>query len=278
MSLNPERLGHPTTIHFSIRISASVGTQPPALTQVQVFFPVGFAFGLSELGLAGCSSRTLEAIGPKGCPRNAIMGFGNATAEAPFGPSVQQEEARVTVVRAAADEQPATLLFYAEAWTPTIVEMFLPALLLPASFPYGGNLKVEVPLLTVLPDSSYISVVQFAAAVGPEHLLYLTRAHGQPIEYRPRGIPIPERCPHGGFRFAATLSFQDGSRGTSQSVVPCPRRAAERARPVPQHNGQQLGALGVAVEPRPLCAVQRHAGVRTTIRHGLCSDRKLRKT
>ena len=225
-ALNPKRLGYPTTIHFGFTIRGEDGRLPPPLTQVEVQFPVGFAVSLSELGLASCSPHTLQVKGPIGCPRNAIMGHGRAIAAVPFAPEAVSEEANITIVRAEPSEQPTTMLFYAEAWHPLIAELTLPALLLPAQLPYGGKLKVEVPLLSTLPDGADASVVRFQASIGPEHLVYLGRAHGHRILYKPRGIPTPEGCPRKGFQFAADFAFQDNSHSIATTVVHCPAKRA----------------------------------------------------
>jgi hypothetical protein len=35
-------------------------------------------------------------------------------------------------------------------------------------------------------------------------------------------VPLPTTCPHGGFQFAAQLTFLDGSTATAHTAVPCP--------------------------------------------------------
>ena len=71
---------------------------PPPLTGVEISYPVGLGFALSELGLATCLPITLEMGGPEACPANSLMGYGTATAEIPVGPEIRSETARVTIV------------------------------------------------------------------------------------------------------------------------------------------------------------------------------------
>jgi hypothetical protein len=51
-------------------------------------------------------------------------------------------------------------------------------------------------------------------------------------KYQPVGIALPTQCPRGGFRFAATLFFTDGTEATSRTSIRCPTqsRRLRRAR------------------------------------------------
>jgi hypothetical protein len=52
-----------------------------------------------------------------------------------------------------------------------------------------------------------VAVVQFRSTLGPLHLRYHEHVHGQAIQYEPKGIPLPNRCPRDGFRFAASFAL-----------------------------------------------------------------------
>ena len=222
-TLTPERLGRDTTIGFNIQITAPDGQAPSPLTDVEVRYPKSLGIALSELGLETCSAAVLETIGATGCPINSRIGFGSAVAEVPFEPDPVRAKATIRAFRAPDREGHLAFFFYTESITPVLAQLILPSLLLPAAPPFGGSINVAVPLVPSLPQGADVSVVQLEATIGPEHILYTERVHGRTVEYKPRGILLPNKCPRGGFRFAATLSFMDGSRTTAGTKVPCPR-------------------------------------------------------
>jgi hypothetical protein len=69
-----------------------------------------------------------------------------------------------------------------------------------------------------------VSIVSVQATIGPSHLTYYKHVHGRLVPFSPRGVSVPERCPRGGFPFAAEFTFQDGSSASAQTTVPCPPR------------------------------------------------------
>jgi hypothetical protein len=222
-ALTPEHLGQGTTIGFNLQIAGPAGQPPPPLTSVDVRYPNNLGIALSGLGLETCSEAVLQALGPAGCPVDSLMGFGSALAYVPFGPEGVHEGASIRAYRAPNQEGHLALFFYTEAATPVLAQLIFPGLLLAARAPFGGLIKVNVPLVPTVPDGPYVSVVQMEATLGPEHLIYTEQVHGGVLFYRPKGILLPDRCPRGGFPFAATLAFLDGSHASAHTAVPCPR-------------------------------------------------------
>jgi hypothetical protein len=222
VALTPERLGQGTTIGFGFRIATPARRVPPPLTRVEISYPVEFGFALSELGLSTCSAWTLEVAGPEGCPANSLMGHGTALAEIPVGPSILEETASVTIVRSAEHNGHLGLLVYAEGETPVSAQIVFPGLILPAAPPFGGHVDMSVPLVPSLPNGPDVAIVRFRSTLGPRHLRYNEHVHGRLVEYEPRGIPLPARCPPGGFVFAAKFGFVDGSHASASTAVPCP--------------------------------------------------------
>jgi hypothetical protein len=221
-TLTPERLGQSTTIGFGFNITAPRDRIPPPLTGLQISYPVDLAFALSELGLARCPPTALEIFGIEACPADSLMGYGTATAEIAFGPEIIHETAQIAIVRTTDQDGHIALLIYAEGTTPTSTQVIFPALILSAPPPYGGRLAINLPLLEVLPGAPDVAIIQFRSTLGPLHLRYHEFVHGDRIEYEPKGVPLPETCPHGGFQFAARLTFQDGSQSDAHTSVPCP--------------------------------------------------------
>lgn len=227
-TLTPERLGHGTTIGFGFQIQASGDQLPPPLTEVDLRYPEDVGIATSGLGLATCSAATLEAVGPEGCPPDALMGSGSALAEIPIGPDIVKETAPITIYRAPTENGQIALLLYANGQTPVNAQIVLPSLLLPASAPFGGRVRIGVPLVPSLPDSPDVAVVQLHTTLGPLGITYYERTHRRTIAYRPRGLQLPDSCPRGGFPFAAQLGFVDGSTAATRTVVPCPRGGRRR--------------------------------------------------
>ena len=221
-TLTPERLGHGTTIGFSFKIATPTHAVPPPLTSAEISYPVELAFALSELGLATCSAGTLEIFGPEGCPANSLMGYGTALAEIPIGPSIVAESAHVTIMRATNHAGHLALLIDVNAPTPVSEQITFPGLVLPAAVPYGGLLDMSIPLVPGLPGGPDVAVVQFRSTLGPLHLHYRELIHGHTVEYEPKGVPLPDKCPHGGFRFSARFTFQNASHSQATATVPCP--------------------------------------------------------
>jgi hypothetical protein len=223
-TLTPERLGHDITVGFGFLIGAPANHVPPPLTRVQLSYPAGLGVVLSELGLATCSAETLETFGPQGCPANSLMGHGTALAEIPVGPSILHESAQVTIVRTINNNGHIALLISASGETPVSAQIVFPGVLLPAPAPFGGRLDMNIPLVPSLPEAPDVAVVQLHTTLGPQGLTYHEHIHGKVVNYQPRGIPLSTSCPRGGFKFAATFSFLDGTHALAHTAVPCPTR------------------------------------------------------
>jgi hypothetical protein len=220
----PYRLGTPTSIDLDLSIHAPSGQIPSALTEVEVRYPQNLGFALSGLGLAVCSSAMLEESGAGGCPANSIMGRGSATAELGFGGHVVRENASISIARAPDQEGHIALLLYASGPSPVNTQILSPAQLLPTSPPFGGRLNMELPIIPSVPGAADVAIISLDVTLGPEGLTYFERVDDSTLAYTPKGILLPKTCPRGGFPFAATFSFLDGSHPEARTVLPCPRR------------------------------------------------------
>jgi hypothetical protein len=223
-SFMPYRLGGRTTVGLSVQIHAPAGQIPSALTEVEVRYPQNLGFALSGLGLDVCSASILEATGTSGCPANSIMGGGNVVAELRFGAQLVTESASISIARAADQEGHIALLLYASGPSPVNTEILSPAQLLPAAVPFGGRLNMQLPVIASVPGAPDVAIVSLQVTLGPQGLTYYEQAEGSTLAYTPEGILLPTSCPRGGFHFAATLSFLDGSHPAAHATVPCPVR------------------------------------------------------
>jgi hypothetical protein len=222
-ALSPERLGQGTTIVFDFTISTTTGAVPLPLTGLDLYYPANLGIGTSGLGLETCSDATLETEGAEGCPSQSQMGYGKALVEIPFGPDVLRETAQTSIFMAQLHEGHIGLVFYADGNSPVSAQIVFHGLVLPAPHPYGGELATDFPLVPTLPGAPNAAVVRLRSTIGPLHLTYYERVRGRYRAYHPRGIVLPPTCPRGGFRFAASFTFEDGSHASAHTAVPCPR-------------------------------------------------------
>lgn len=82
---------------------------------------------------------------------------------------------------------------------------------------------MELPVIPSVPGAPPVAIASMHVTLGPRGLTYFERVDGHTLGYTPRGILMPTRCPRGGFHFAATFSFLDGSHQQAGDVVPCPK-------------------------------------------------------
>jgi hypothetical protein len=225
VALKPEQLGSGTTIVFGFVIAAQQSRVPAPLTALDLFYPANIGLVTSGLGLSTCSTNTLEALGPEGCPADSLMGHGSAVVEIPFGPDIIRETGLITTWMAPIQNGHLALLFCAEGEQPVQAQLIFTAGVLEAPAPFGGRLDTHIPIIETLPETPDASVVQLSATIGPMDITYYRRAHGKTIAYEPNGLLLPNSCPHGGFPFAATFAFLDGTHASARTSVPCPVRS-----------------------------------------------------
>jgi hypothetical protein len=154
------------------------------------------------------------------------MGRGAAQGEIPFGPAIIHENASVTIARAEDENGHITLLFDARGISPVAANIVFVGVLLPARSPFGGDIRIAIPLVPSLPEAPDVAVVGLQATLGPVGLTYFEQVGGVSVPYTPRGILLPERCPRPGFPFAATVAFFGGTHASAQTHVRCPATAA----------------------------------------------------
>jgi len=234
----PEHLGRSTTIGIGFAIQDAVQSVPPPLQTVDLSYPENLGIALSGLGLETCTAPTLEMLGPAGCPPNSLMGHGTAFGEIPFGPAIIHESASVAIVRAEDENGQIALLFDAQGISPVEANLVFTGVLLPSVRPYGGDIRIDVPLVPSLPEAPDVAVVGLQATLGPAGLTYYEHVHGTTVPYTPRGILLPARCPHTGFPFAASIAFVGNSHASARTRVRCPARSRRvRSRRSARANG-----------------------------------------
>jgi hypothetical protein len=217
----PYRLGSPTTLDINLTIAGPGGELPSPVTSFDTRLPAELELVGSTLGLAVCQPTALLADGLSGCSPNARLGSGSATAVVPFGPEIVSETASVEALMGPPIEEQVGVLIYTESLTPVFAQLVFPGVLLVGSGP--ESLNTTFPPVPSLPGARDAAVTKMALQVGPEHLTYYKRVHGRQVSYRPKGIALPPKCPHGGFQFVTELGFLDGTKLRLPYDVPCPR-------------------------------------------------------
>lgn len=227
---SPNRPGVSTTITFGFTVASSTGGVPSPLEGVDLHLPGGIGLARNTLGTAICEPIYLYAHGPAGCPPNSRIGYGTALAEVPYGPLAVREKATVDAYRGAGEGQHLTILFFAEGLTPVFADLVFPGQLLEDSAPFSGRIDTQVPLVPSLPGGPNVSVVRFQSTFGPQNLIYEREVNGELVHFRPRGATVPAKCPARGYPFAGDFSFEDGSKLTVHTTVPCAPSARSRLR------------------------------------------------
>jgi hypothetical protein len=221
-SFSPDRFGASTTISFGFHLSTAEGAAAPPLVGMDLQMPAGMNYTATTLGLAVCQPAALLAGGPAACPPNSRLGYGSASVEVPFGVGAGHE---IPEVQAVAGPSPAgnlVVLFYANGLFPVSAQLTFAGEVLPDSGAFGSQLQANVPLVASVPGGADVSIVDVQSTIGPQHLTYYKHVNGRLVAFHPRGVTVPEHCPRGGFPFAASFTFQDGSRTTASTSAPCP--------------------------------------------------------
>jgi hypothetical protein len=228
-SFSPDRLGASTTIGFEFKISTTEGLAPPPLNSINLHMPAGMNYTTTTLGLAICQPETLAREGLAGCPANSRLGFGNAFVEVPFGNGSGHELPEIQAVMGPSNNGNIVVLFYANGKTPVSAQLVFRGEVEPSSGIFGSQLATLVPPIPSVPGGNNVSILSVKATIGPENLTYYKHVHGKLVPFRPLGIGVPEHCPHGGFPFSASFTFEDGSSTSASAKVPCPApRVARR--------------------------------------------------
>ena len=219
----PYTLGASTTIETSLAFTTSDGELPSSLVKIGLRFPHTLSFTSSTLGLATCNPEYLIALGPNGCPANSRLGTGSSQVEVPFGPEIVGEKAEVVTYMGPPIHEGVTLIIFGEGRTPLSAYILMQGSLVGDAGPFNQLLlDSDVPLIPTLPGNRDVAITSVHLNLGPRFLRYYERVNGHTVSFRPRGLILPPICPRGGFPFAWTMSFQDGSVANLNINVPCP--------------------------------------------------------
>jgi hypothetical protein len=202
-------------MQFAIAIEPSLPAAPPPLSAIDFSFPSELGFATSGLGLAACQPAPLEREGEAACPANSKVGSGSAVVAVQFGSNLVVEDVALELYAGPSPDGYLHLLIEAYGKWPIEARIIMEGVVLP------GHLRITIPAVSGVPGAPDVSLVRLTVTLGGA-ITYYERVHGHVRTYRPRGIGLPSNCPHGGWRFGATLAFIGGERGHASDVVGCP--------------------------------------------------------
>ena len=87
--------------------------------------------------------------------------------------------------------------------------------------PAGDSIEATIPLIPVLPNTPDGAIVELSATLGTRAQSYYRTVRGRRVRFMPKGATLPGGCPVGGWPFAATFGFGDGSSASAVSSVAC---------------------------------------------------------
>lgn len=166
------------------RIVTEPGFDPPIVTGVDIYFSPGFNWNGSDY--VKCSKRVLDAKGPKGCPKESIMGDAVATARA----DTVKTAIDVVFVNAGTDDR---LYAYATLENPARVQetIVIETTTLKGRWRYKDTIRVPKSLQVVA--GVPIQVTGMKLSLG-----------GKPYA---RNFITTTSCPKGGWRYQAKAHY-----------------------------------------------------------------------
>ena len=220
-SFTPDKLGAPTNLSITAQFASSTGGPPSPIAKLTLYAPAGL--GINARGAGTCTAETLRLRGPSGCPPTSRVGFGGGVGLIELPKQVIREAYTIDFFFAPREHGHLTLLAYASAVAPVLVELTIIAKEVPAPKPYGLGFSVEIPPISTLPGATLASVESAYATFGSPNVAYYENVHGKRTLVHLKGVAVPKTCPHGGFPTEGILNFADGSTLTVNPTIPCPR-------------------------------------------------------
>jgi len=217
------RLGRPTGIALDLRVD--LRHQPARMTAITILAPAGVDVATSGLGLATCrpSAHALSDVLVRGhrlpaCPRNSVFGRGEATASLRSRPD---ETVGATGAVLLANGPPSGdapgVVAVVDTRHPLRAQLVFAGTLLEAPFPFGLGIHLPLPDIPRSPFGAPVSLTRLRFTLGGKDIVYSEGSR----RYRPGGLPLPTRCPRGGFRFRATMTFADDTSRAVGATIAC---------------------------------------------------------
>lgn len=215
-SMSPDRLDAKGAFTLTIRYGGSNRYGLPApVRRSALRLPSGMTLYLAAL--QSCGAARLRAHGPRSCPARSRIGGGWASTEVHMGSQIVTEQVALSVFLGLPRGLQPSFNVLAEGLTPLDERVVMGGVVLPATRPYGEELVISIPPISTLPLEPDASVTSLSLTIGARRRS--PKRHGQ----RQNAAILPAHCPSGGLPFAAEFTYADGSKGTAQAAIPCPR-------------------------------------------------------
>jgi hypothetical protein len=218
----PDRLGAPTNLSLTARLSSSAGATPKPVRKLTIYAPAGLS--IDARGAGTCARTSLERNGPAACPIDSRAGFGGGVGVLQLPGEAIRESFTLDFFFASTRPDHLALLVYASATAPVNIELVILAREVHAPRPYGLGFSVEVPPISTIPGAAPASIESVFATLGADNVAYYEHVRGRRRLVRVRGLLVPRSCPPGGFPARAKIEFLDGQSLTRNPTVPCPAR------------------------------------------------------
>jgi hypothetical protein len=219
-SFTPDKLDTPTNLSITAQFASDTGGPSSPVTKLTLYAPAGL--GVDTRGAGTCTAAKLREQGPSGCPANSRAGFGGGIGVLALPKETIRERYTLDFFFAPSKHGRLTLLVYASAISPVVVELVIIAREIPAPKPYGFGFSVEVQPISTFPGASPASIESAFATFGATKAAYYEMVHGKRTLVHLKGLIVPKHCPRGGFPSEATIGFADGSTLTVNPAIPCP--------------------------------------------------------
>jgi hypothetical protein len=221
------RLGDDTPMILDLRVDRSLAP----VTEFRLLTPAGVTLADSRLGAGECRrpqleiTRVMGPIEPERCPGNSLLGVGTATAGLRLNDEQTLLGAALVELNAGAPvgDKPG-LLVTADAYRPVRLQLTYSGYFYVPPGPFGVGMAILVSAIPRPPFGAPVALSRLSLIVGGASIRYHRSIHGRRTSYRPGGIPLPDACPRGGFRFRAILRFADATRRSVDALAPCPVR------------------------------------------------------
>ncbi len=216
-----------------VRLRLRIAPEGPPVTDVRLYLPVGLDFASTKLGTTTCQVPErdfrevmlgLDSAGSP-CPRNSLMGTGEAAARL-IVPPPDDTELGTARLRLYLGRERGTLpgmVVAVDSLNPVVATLRYRGYLSEAPSPFGLRVRVLVPPIPRPPFGITVALRSLDVTIGGRDLLYGARRHGRRVYYQPGGVRVPDRCRRGGLPFRVDVRFADGSFRRAATRTPCPR-------------------------------------------------------
>jgi hypothetical protein len=211
MKLSPSKAGtkkKPANVRLTFEAATTEpdGSQPPTITNVELYFPKELRFNPSKF--ATCSMADLMPGDPSVCPRASKVGTGSAEALAAAG-AIRAQPALTAFNGAAGNE----LILYTSLQTPINLNQAISARLSKTGGAFAHKLTMPIPSNLQEPIPGIVATItKFSATIGGT-----VKKNGRKTGYIELvGCPRSKKL-----KIRGVFTTRDGQQLTAENTTPC---------------------------------------------------------